>query len=194
MIGLIPTPAEHEAAMLEDLREWRRRQDDRNLEAHGAKLEREELDLLLAIADERDDLRGECEEDAEPPYPPLSAKVTQPMPFVDVRAYPEEAEINHPDCIPSHERTMLSIQKREAEWRELHDALRARDTEEHGARYSIAPPVENRKWLPDLHWIPVDERDKPCKHESGTVDGGGIVCASCGLLLAWIRFDFRPSE
>jgi hypothetical protein len=178
MIGLIPTPAETEAAMLEDLREWRRRQDDRNLEAHGAKLEREELDLLLAIADERDALLSQREEefgDVEaPPYPPLSAKVTQPMPFVDVRAYPEEAEIT----------PRLSAEERRRTCRfcgtEIKPTL-------------IAKVFEHVQSSNEVGLHPATPILAPCTHESGTIEGGGIVCASCGLLLAWIRFDFRPS-
>lgn len=114
--------ADTDAAMLADLREWWKRQDLRDFDHKDVRLTREEFVLLLAVADERDDLESECEEETAPAFPPLSAKITQPMPPVDI---------------------------------------------------AIEPDTE------------------PCEHKTGTQEGGAIVCAECGLLIAWIRYDFE---
>ena len=79
-IGPRPTAAEIDASMLEDLRQWRGRQDPTNLGLNGARLTSEEFDMLLRVAAERDDLLaerkaeriGEAVADAFDPYgPPL---------------------------------------------------------------------------------------------------------------------------
>lgn len=127
---IAPRDARLDARMLGDLREWRRRL--------GVVPERptfsitvEELDMLLSIADERDELLRELGADTRLEPEPLPAKITRPMPIVEISIEPDDEPKSWP-CLTCGEMLRVNPLARLGEWRyehtsgvDAHDPIRA---------------------------------------------------------------------